>query len=83
MPRQTITAGDGWVILTGGALAAATDFQVRQGTCLMNDAVPVDANDGFEFSANVPGKDSWFAALGKTIRVRTATTVVIQWGNLS
>lgn len=83
MALLILTKADGVVTVTGGALAADTDFQVIEGVVQMSTEGAIDAdNPGFKFTAG-SARDSWFCATGKTVRVMTTSRAVISYENLA
>lgn len=83
MAKLTITKADGPTTVTGGALPADTDFQVIEGVVQMSTEAAIDdENPGFKFMAG-SGRDSWFCAAGKTVRLLTTSRAVITYENLA
>lgn len=66
MPRLTFTAVSGQQTI--GPLAAATDFQVRDGSCVFTtEAAQPDTDYGFLRRVG----DVWQVGAGKTVRLTT------------
>lgn len=78
MPQVSFRKADG--VITIGPLAAGTDFQVREGSCLFStEAMAVDDDQGFRLRLN----ETIFAGAGKTVRMQTGTRCVVQYEALA
>lgn len=73
MPRLSFRAADGQQTI--GPLAEATDFQVRDGSCIFTTEVQPDADYGFIRRAG----DVWHVGAGKTVRLRTPRGCTIHY----
>ena len=73
MARTTILASDGWVTLTGAALASTTDFQVIEGEIWVTSEDPgVLTSFGFHRESNSYA-DSFQYGSGKTVKARVSS----------
>jgi hypothetical protein len=81
MPIVTIKPSDGVVSI--GPLDADTDFQIRDGSCLMATVHPgADLNAGFARAAGGE-KAEFFVATGKTVHVWTTRLCTLFYGSLA
>lgn len=81
MPLLIITSAQG--VVPVGPLDADTDFQLRDGDCLMaTDNPGANLNAGFERAAHGE-KAEFFVASGKTVYLWTTGRCVLFYGSLT